>query len=228
MKKKIAIFDIDGTVYRSSLLFRTFDILIAKKVFRKKVYYQALKIRNAWFNRKTDYLKYAGKLVELFKENIRGVHQKEIVKASKDLVRTQKSIYFKYTRNMLRHLRKDYILIGLSGSLKENLDELNKYLKFDHLFGTEFEIDDNGRYTGIILSEPVKDKKEFITEFIQNNKLNLNDSLALGDTIIDYDLLKIVETPIAFNPDKELYCHAKKNNWKIVVERKNVIYEINE
>ncbi|EKD56146.1 MAG: phosphoserine phosphatase related protein [uncultured bacterium] len=227
-RKKIAIFDIDGTIYRSSLLFRTFDILIARKMFKRKVYWQALKIRNSYFNRKTDYLKYASKLVELIKENICGISQKEVLKVSRELVRSQKSIYFKYTRNLIRHLRQEYILIGVSGSLTENLTELNKYLKFDYVFGTQFEVGGNGHYTGTILSEPAKDKEIFIKEFIDNNQLLLKDSIAVGDTMNDYCVLKMVENPIVFNPDSELYHCAKKNNWKIIVERKNVVYEINK
>lgn len=197
-------------------------------MFKRKVYYKALKIRNAWFNRKTDYLKYADKLVELIKENIAGISQKDIIQVSKELVRSQKSIYFKYTRKLIRHLRQDYILIGVSGSLKENIDELNKFLKFDYVFGTEFEVGKNGHYTGTILAEPAKNKEQLIKEFMENNKLSLNDSLAVGDTMADYEVLKMVEKPIVFNPDLELYHLAKKNKWKIVVERKNVIYEINK
>lgn len=226
-RTKIAIFDIDGTIYRSSLLFRTFDILIARKMFRRKVYWQALKIRNSYFNRKTDYLKYATKLVELIKENICGISQKEVLKVSRELVRSQKSIYFKYTRNLIKHSRKEYILIGLSGSLTENLTELNKYLKFDYVFGTEFEVGKNSHYTGTIISEPAKDKDNFIKKFIENNKLSLENSIAVGDTMNDYNVLKMVENPIVFNPDADLYRYAKKNKWQIVVERKNVIYKIN-
>ena len=227
-RKKIAIFDIDGTIYRSSLLFRTFDTLIARKLFKRSVYYQALKIRNSWFNRKTDYLYYSRRLVELLKENISGISQKQVLKVSRELVRSQKSIYFKYTRNLIKHLRREYILVGVSGSLTENLIELNKFLKFDYVFGTQFEVGKNGHYTGTILSEPVKDKEFFIKEFIDNNKISLIGSTAVGDTMNDYKVLKMVDQPIVFNPDSELYKCAKKNGWKIVVERKNVIYEINK
>jgi len=35
-----------------------------------------------------------------------------------------------------------------------------------------------------------------------------------------------VENPIAFNPDKKLKLRAEREGWKIVVERKDVIYQI--
>ena len=34
--------------------------------------------------------------------------------------------------------------------------------------------------------------------------------------------------PIAFNPDFKLATYAKKKKWKIVVERKNVVYKIKD
>ena len=42
----------------------------------------------------------------------------------------------------------------------------------------------------------------------------------------DASVLKLVETAIAFNPEDKLYTLAKEQAWKIVIERKNVIYEL--
>jgi len=35
----------------------------------------------------------------------------------------------------------------------------------------------------------------------------------------------MVDKPIAFNPNSKLYRYAKRAGWKIVVERKDVIYK---
>jgi hypothetical protein len=42
----------------------------------------------------------------------------------------------------------------------------------------------------------------------------------------DIPMLELVENPICFNPNAQLYRIAKLNKWKIIVERKDVIYEI--
>ena len=39
-------------------------------------------------------------------------------------------------------------------------------------------------------------------------------------------MLEIVDNPIAFNPDKEFFQVVKDHGWKIVVERKNMVYEL--
>jgi len=41
-------------------------------------------------------------------------------------------------------------------------------------------------------------------------------------------MLKMVADPICFNPNKELYDYARKAGWKIAIERKDVIYQIDE
>ena len=70
MKKKVAIFDIDGTIFRSSLLIEVTDALIAEGLFSesiKKVYAESY--RN-WHNRKDSYEKYIGDVVKAFDKNI--------------------------------------------------------------------------------------------------------------------------------------------------------------
>jgi len=50
--------------------------------------------------------------------------------------------------------------------------------------------------------------------------------MGLGDTEADVGFLELVDDPICFNPNKNLYKIARNRNWKIVVERKDVIYNL--
>jgi len=224
-KKKLAIFDIDGTVFRSSLLIRLLDILTLEKVCSENVHREITHVRSKWFNREITYEKYQNTLVDILKNNIAGIKQETVKKYSKRLVKLQKSIYFDYTNKIIKRIRNKYVLIAISGSLIETLEELNKHLKFDFVFGTQFEVK-NGIYTGIILEEPVKDKKSFLKSFVKNNNLDMKDSIGIGDTDADIGMLELVDNPTVFNPDMELYKYAQKKKWKVVVERKNVIYDI--
>ncbi|MEK9176835.1 MAG: hypothetical protein AAB923_00910, partial [Patescibacteria group bacterium] len=51
-------------------------------------------------------------------------------------------------------------------------------------------------------------------------------SVAVGDTESEIPMLRLVERPIAFNPNRKLFAYAKRRGWEIVVERKDVVYEI--
>jgi phosphoserine phosphatase len=48
----------------------------------------------------------------------------------------------------------------------------------------------------------------------------------MGDTLSDVGFLEMVQTPIAFNPNRSLFEVARRSNWPIVVERKDVVYNL--
>jgi phosphoserine phosphatase len=48
----------------------------------------------------------------------------------------------------------------------------------------------------------------------------------VGDSEADIPMLSAVEYPICFNPNSKLFAHAKEQNWTVVVERKDVVYEM--
>ena len=52
------------------------------------------------------------------------------------------------------------------------------------------------------------------------------NSVAVGDSATDISMLELVGKPIAFNPDGVLVDFAKKHGWRIVVERKNIVYDV--
>jgi phosphoserine phosphatase len=116
-------------------------------------------------------------------------------------------------------------LIGISGSALEVVREYNKFLKFDKLYGTEFGVDEKGVYTGKVLHVPPLYKKEIIARYIQSHKLSLKGSIGVGDTESDIGFLELVDRPIAFNPNFQLGEYARKKNWDVIVERKDLIYE---
>jgi phosphoserine phosphatase len=98
---------------------------------------------------------------------------------------------------------------------------------FDKSYGTWYDTGASNRFTGEIVDEHIiMNKASVFTRALEKEKLQLAGSIAVGDTESDISMLTMVETPIAFNPNRLLYRHAKKHDWKIVVERKDVIYEI--
>ena len=71
-----------------------------------------------------------------------------------------------------------------------------------------------------------KRQPDKIRELMSTHHAILADSIAVGDSEGDIPMLEMVEQPIAFNPTKELFEHAREAGWKVVVERKNVVYQL--
>jgi len=224
--KKVAIFDIDGTVFRSSLLIELTDALIQEGIFHLKVSKLYARAYEDWLSRKGSYEEYIKAVIKAFRQNIRGVRYNEFSKIAKKVVAFHKNRIYCYTRDIIKNLKKkDYYLLAISHSPQKVVKEFCKKMGFDKIYGQIYETDRQKRFTGRVLHiELISDKAEILKRAIEKEKLTLKGSVGVGDTESDIAFLKMVEKPICFNPNQKLYQYAKRADWKIIVERKDVIY----
>lgn len=226
-KEKIAIFDIDGTIFRKNLAFELIDELAWMNIFNKNVRNNLSRLYTRWLDHKGTYEEYRKALVELYALNIKGCKKEDVAKASSITMPFYKDRTYIFADDLMKKFKQEnYSIIAISGSPSEIVGEYNKYLQFDAVFGTVYETDEKGIYTGGYVSEPTKDKGQVVKQYIAENNLSLKGSYGLGDTESDVSFLEIVENPIAFNPNSNLKKIAEEKNWKIIVEKKDVIYEI--
>lgn len=229
-KTKIAIFDIDGTIFRKNLHFELINELAWMKVFPHEARNQLTNIYTNWLKHEGTYEDYRKALVKLYSEHIRGCSQEAVLKASKMLVPFHAKRTYIYAEQLIKKLRaENYHLLVISGSPIEVVEEYNRqYLKFDGSFGSVYAVDSEGKYTGEASFEPSKNKGSLVEQYLYEHKISLKDSYGIGDTESDSSFLKMVEYPIAFNPNQNLKAAAEENGWKIVVEKKDVVYEISD
>jgi len=65
-----------------------------------------------------------------------------------------------------------------------------------------------------------------LKEFLSEVSVSLDGSVGVGDTLSDVGFLELVQTAIVFNPNHSLFVVADRRGWPIVVERKDVIYNL--
>ena len=226
--KKVAIFDIDGTIFRSSLLIELTDALIQEGIFSSRVRKLYARAAENWLNRKGPYEEYINAVIRAFRQNIKGVRYQEFSKIAKKVVAFHKNRVYSYTRDLVKNLRKkNYYLLAISHSPQKVVKEFCKKMGFDKIYGQLYEIDRQKRFTGKILHlELISDKAKILKRVIEKEKLTLRGSVGVGDTESDVSFLKMVGKPICFNPNQKLYQYAKRAGWKVVVERKDVIYNL--
>lgn len=226
-KTKLAVFDIDGTIFRKNLAFELIDELAWMKVFSREVRNKLTGLYSNWLDHKGTYEEYRRALVDLYAENIKGCSHEAVMNASKIVVPFYKDRTYVFADNLIQKLKKEnYCIIAISGSPSEIVEEYNKYLKFDAVFGSVYQLNDKMEYTGEADFEPTKDKGQVVRQYAAENSLSLKESYGIGDTESDASFLEIVENPIAFNPNDNLKKIAEEKKWRIVVEKKDVIYEI--
>lgn len=225
--KKFAVFDIDGTIFRSSLVLEAVYALIRKGVFPAKATAEFTNELEEWRSRKDpdSYDAYIEAVVETFGRYIRGVSEDTFKLVSHTVIDEQKLYTYVYTRDLVKTLKgQGYTLVAISGSPKELVEPFTAEHGFDITLSTVYDIR-GGVYTGTRTAMHTG-KDALLKKIVEEHQLDWHNSTGVGDSRGDIGLLENVSKPIAFNPDRDLYKAAKKHGWPIVVERKNVIYEL--
>ena len=228
MNKKFAAFDIDGTIFRSGLYREVVYELLATGKAPKKLSDKFSQLEIDWQARKhKDAFKlYEKAMSDTFDSVLPSIKFADFDEAVVAVFgRTSDHVYV-YTRDLIADLKKQgYTLIAISGSQEELVKPFADKYGFDIWVGQHYERGDNGYFTGDIIKTHYG-KDIILRRIIDERELSLKGSIAVGDSKGDVGMLSIVEQPIAFNPDKDLFNAAKHNSWKIVIERKNMIYKL--
>ncbi len=226
--RKVAIFDIDGTIFRSSLLIEVTEALIQDGFFpakAEKMYHDAYK---NWLDRKGSYDAYIRGVVDAFDAYIAGVDREHFLRIARKVVKFHQNRVYRYTRDLVHELRaKKYYIIAISNSPKELVDEFCRTLGFDRSYGRIYKVDGRGKLKNEIMHlDLARDKAKLLKRIVEEHGLSLKGSVGVGDSEADIPFLKLVDKPVCFNPNSILYAHAKRAGWRVVAERKDVIYHL--
>ncbi len=228
MRKKLAVFDVDGTIFRSSLLIALVDELIREKIFKPHVAKIYQRAHESWLNREGGYEAYIAAVIKAFEQNLKGVSYKDFRRVAYKVIARERKRTYRYTRELVQTLKKkNYYVLAISHSPKLAVEGFCKALGFSKVYGLMYEVDKQIRFTNrILFPELIFDKAKVLGRAVEKMGLTLANSVGVGDTESDIGFLKLVAHPICFNPNRKLYQYAKRHGWKVVVERKDMVYEL--
>ncbi|MBI5906579.1 HAD family phosphatase [Candidatus Saccharibacteria bacterium] len=225
--RPFAVFDIDGTLIRWQLYHAITDALTAAGHTDKSTFQAAKEARMAWKRRtsRESFKTYEKELIKAYESVLFKLTPTQVEQVAQAVFDEYKDQVYTYTRDLVKNLKsKDYVLLAISGSQVEIVQKIAAYYGFDDCVGTIYE-QKSGRFTGAVIVGSA-DKAATLKGLITKHHLSLKGSLAVGDSASDISMMEMVEAPIALNPEKKLFEHAKKHSWKIVLERKNMFYEL--
>lgn len=224
--KKLAVFDIDGTIFRWQLFHEVMIRLADNGNFDPETAENLKAHYYAWQSRSEPYNTFSRASVKVFKDNLKSITPSALREVNEAILDDSGHKVYRYTTALVRELKaKGYFTLALSGSMQDIVMPFAIKYGFDDAIGAVYE-EQNGHYSGEISRKVVGAKAKLIKEYAAKNNLTLEDSYAVGDSDGDIDMLSLVANPIAFNPSEELLEIATAEAWKIVVERKNIIYEM--
>lgn len=227
MSKNFAVFDIDGTLLRWQFFHAIVNQLGKNGLLTNKEHQIIKDARMDWKNRTSSdsFHAYEQVLVKTYLDSLPRISPAQHRLAEDTVYKEYKNQLFTYTRDLISALKKQgYFILAISGSHQYIVSKLCKDLQIDDYLAAEAEQIDS-KYTGIV-STPIIDKSAALQKLVAKNNLTYKYSFAIGDSASDAAMLAQVDNPIAFNPDKKLYDIAIDKEWPIVIERKNVVYEL--
>lgn len=222
---KFALFDIDGTLYRWQLFHTLVEKLADLRVLEGRVSLDDA--WHAWRGNRASFEEYEQSLInDVLFRNLPNLKTDIFEAACVAVVESTSDKVHRYTLKLLNDLKADgYKIIAISGSQQELIGRFCDKYGFDIAIGALYERKDD-LFTGKVIRNTYGRKAEILKELVKEHGLSWKDSLAIGDTKSDIEVLELVEKPIAFNPSEELLLAAKANAWPIVIERKNIAYRL--
>lgn len=225
--RKFAVFDIDGTLFRSGLYREVAYEMMKMGILPQEMLDETTVKNREWRHRihGNAFEEFDMLVVDRIHSNLPNIKIADYEKAAQVVIEKRAENIYVYTRNLLKELKEQgYFLIAISGSQTELVEPFAQKYGFDDWVGQRWERGEE-YFTGNI-TRTHTDKDIILSGLIGHHNLTLKGSVAVGDSNGDTGMLKMVEHPIAFNPTHELYEYAVEHSWMIVIERKNMIYTL--
>lgn len=224
--RPVAVFDIDGTLFRSSLLVELMEELVRRDMMPKSARASFVGVTQEELHA-SDHGRQMRRAIEAFAKYAKGLPYGDVADVAGEIIESQKGNVYRYTRDLVKELKAGgHYLLAISHSPKFIVDGFAYELGFDKSYGIFYDTGAANRFTGEIVDEHViMNKSAVLARAVEKEGLTFHDSVGVGGWESDISMLDLVETPIAFNPDSRLYRHAQKKAWKTVIEKKDVIHE---
>ncbi|TFH04144.1 MAG: HAD-IB family hydrolase [Spirochaetales bacterium] len=227
-----AFFDIDGTLYRESLMIEHFKKLLKYEVLDESLWHTSIKTNyENWQKRRGNYDDYMLGLADIYVQSMKGLEKSKMEFITNQVVDLKGDKVYMYTRNRIDwHKAQGHTVIFISGSPDYLVRKMAVRYGVTDCMGTKYLLDENDRYTGEIEQMWDSESKNGAVEhFVKKYDIDLSASYAYGDTNGDLSMFELVGNPVAINPTRELLTHlgeneSLKDKVKVVVERKDVVY----
>ena len=229
-----AFFDIDGTLYRDSLLIEHFKKLLKYEVLDQALWHNNIKAAyQNWQKRRGNYDDYLLELTDIYVESLRGLDRSQMEFVTNQVIELKGDKVYMFTRNRIHwHKEQGHKVFFISGSPDYLVHKMAEHYGITDCVGTRYFLDEQNRYTGEVSRMwDAASKEKALDKFVLQYEIDLPGSYAYGDTNGDLSMFEKVGHPVAINPTRELLIHLRKDpvlsqKVEVVVERKDVIYRL--
>lgn len=214
LKRKIALFDVDDTLYKGGIIFDLMESEIKNNLLEKKYAENVNKNFSLYKKGELDYEEVAKSAVEIWAEGLKGQSYVQVLKNAKEFIVNDLYNFYSFTKPLLALFKNTHDRIIVTNEPQFVAELISNLFDFTGYNSTEFEVKD-GKIIGKVshYNSTQSDKRKSIQEIFTN--YSRNDSFAFGDSIGDVGMFEEVSYPICVNANQKLQELAKKNGWKL-------------
>ena len=210
--KKIALFDLDRTIYNTHSFFELAEYVIKKGRIKKETWNDIQNLHKEYKLGHITYSDTANKLLVTFAKNLDGQNYNDLYNDVYDYFTKNKHNFYPYFEKILPELHKDYDVFIITSNAQHVAKATVDLFGLEGFIASEFEVI-NGDFTGKV-TKSLATGKSIVIDLLE--KYGKHGSIACGDSENDVGMLELVEHPVCINPTDELNEIASRNGWNVV------------
>lgn len=210
--KKLALFDIDGVVYRGHSIFDIIQDQEKKGLITKGTWSKILLEIEKYKSGKKDYKQAANGMLDAYAISLKDKKYKDVVDHNTNYFTENKDKFFPYFQKLIPQLSETYEIYFVTTNFQFTAEAIGKIFNIRNYISSIAEVKD-GLFTGKV-GLSLGGNKGIVADLIK--KYGKSGSIAVGDSENDADMLDLVEFPIVISPNEKLQAIAKEKGWEVV------------
>jgi len=212
--KKIAIFDLDGTILSDDCEYIWADFIVRHGIMNATFLHMIQKYLEEYHNGTINYVEYEKFLIHPIRKLTEKKKNELITEYLEEIRSLQRDSILSIIEN---HRQNDYRILLATSTNQMLAEPIGNMIGINDIICTKLDMKD-GVPTGDLLGKPAfnEEKKNLILNWIGQGNYSMIDSWGYSDSHNDLPMLKLVQNPVAVTPDNELRKIAIENGWRII------------
>jgi HAD superfamily phosphoserine phosphatase-like hydrolase len=213
MKKSIAIFDIDNTIYGEHSFFAGVAFFVSKGVIPQTVHDGVMNELTKYKKKEQTYQDSANKMLAILASGLAEKNYLEIKQLAREFFEQEKAKFYPYFERILPKLKETHEVWLVTANGQVAAEVIQEMFGLDGVMATVFGVE-NGLFTGKV-TRSLADGKDACVNLVKGRP----NSIGVGDSMNDLGIFENVVHPICINPSEDLIKVAQERGWVIVTDK---------
>lgn len=225
-QKKIALFDIDDTIYNGGIIFPLMESQADSGLLSKESVDTVNEHRNAYKRGDIAYEEQSKGVVISWAEGLQGVSYEVVLRHAEEFIKKDYDKFYTYTPDLLALLKETHDAVIITNEPQFVAEIVLSLFGFASYSSTTFEVKE-GLLTGTVshFNSTQHDKGQSVQKVLEG--YTTTSSFAFGDSISDLQMFEAVENPVCVNASPELHAIATSREW-ILASPDNILDRVSQ